>query len=79
MSILRVATRTVMERNACFLDSDDLGQLGTASPALYKVVSIALTPWAIWDPSVPSGTRWVGSPMGLNRPFAAHSDAGERG
>eukprot|EP00959_Pyramimonas_sp_CCMP1952_P442557 9264466-Pyramimonas_sp.AAC.1 len=67
-----------MERNACFLDNDDLGQLGAASSSLYKVVSIALTLWAIWDPAVPGGARWVGSPMVLNRPFAAHSDAGER-
>eukprot|EP00959_Pyramimonas_sp_CCMP1952_P275462 5757647-Pyramimonas_sp.AAC.1 len=32
MSVLRVATRPVMDRNACFLDNDDLGQLGAASP-----------------------------------------------
>ena len=71
MSVLRVATRPVMEREACFLDNDDLGQLGCASPLLYKVVSIALTMWAVWDPSVPGGGQWVGSPMVLNRAFEA--------
>eukprot|EP00959_Pyramimonas_sp_CCMP1952_P085457 1787565-Pyramimonas_sp.AAC.1 len=63
MSVLRVATRPVMERNACFLDNKYLGQLGTTSPSLYKVVSVALTLWAIWDPAAPGGARWVGSPM----------------
>eukprot|EP00959_Pyramimonas_sp_CCMP1952_P236677 4946325-Pyramimonas_sp.AAC.1 len=67
-----------MERNACFLDNNDIGQLGTASTSLYTVVSIALTLRAIWDPAVPGGARWVGSPVALNRPFAAHSDAEER-
>ena len=62
-----------MDREACFLDNDDLGQLGTASTFLYKVVSIALTLWAVWDPAVPGGARWVGSPMVLNRPFASSS------
>ena len=71
MSILRVATRPVMERGACFLDNDDLGQLGCASSLLYKVVSIALTMWAVWDPCVPGGGQWVGSPMVLNRAFVA--------
>ena len=73
MSVLRVATRPAMDREACFLDNDDLGQLGTASTFLYKVVSIALTLWAVWDPAVPGGARWVGSPMVLNRPFASSS------
>ena len=71
MSVLRVATRPVMEREACFLDNEDLGQLGTASTSLYRVVSIALTMWAIWDPVVPGWAQWVGSPMVLNRPFTA--------
>ena len=71
MSILRVATRPVMEREGCFLDNDDLGQLGNTSPLLYKVVSIALTMWAVWDPSVPGGGQWVGSCIVLNRVFAA--------
>ena len=70
MSVLRVATRPVMEREACFLDNDDLGQLGCSSTLLYRVVSIALTLWAVWDPAVPGGAQWVGSPMVLNRPFA---------
>eukprot|EP00959_Pyramimonas_sp_CCMP1952_P363276 7607440-Pyramimonas_sp.AAC.1 len=39
------------------------------------MVSIALTLWAIWGPSAPCGAQWVGSPMGLNRPFAAHRHA----
>ena len=52
-----------MEREACFLDNDDLGRLGCASTLLYKVVSIALTVWAVWDPAVPGGGQWVGSPM----------------
>ena len=60
-----------MEREACFLDNDDLGQLGSASPLLYKVVSIALTMWAVWDPSEPGGGQWVGSPVVLNRAFQA--------
>ena len=68
MSVLRAATRAVMEREACLLDNDDLGQLGTASTSLCKVFSIALAVWAIWDPIV---LQWVGSPMVLNRPFAA--------
>eukprot|EP00959_Pyramimonas_sp_CCMP1952_P384176 8051186-Pyramimonas_sp.AAC.1 len=76
MSILRVATRSVRERNACFLDNNDLGRLGTNSPSLYKVVSVALTLWAIWDPAAPGGARWVGSPLVLNWPFASLSDAG---
>eukprot|EP00959_Pyramimonas_sp_CCMP1952_P400810 8398619-Pyramimonas_sp.AAC.1 len=63
MSVLRVATWPVMDRNACFLDNNDLGQLGAASTSMYKVVSIALTLWAVWDPGVPGGARWVGSPM----------------
>eukprot|EP00959_Pyramimonas_sp_CCMP1952_P195400 4086020-Pyramimonas_sp.AAC.1 len=74
MSVLRVATRPVMDRNACFLDNDDLGQLGAASTYTYKVVSIALALWAIWDPRAPGGASWVGSPMVLNRPFASNSD-----
>eukprot|EP00959_Pyramimonas_sp_CCMP1952_P007654 159779-Pyramimonas_sp.AAC.1 len=72
MSMLRVATQPVLEPRACFLDDNDLGQLGAASTSLYKVVSIALTLWAIWAPDVPCGAQWVGSPMVLNRPFAAH-------
>ena len=71
MSVLRVATRPVMEREACFLDNDDLGQLGCSSTFLYRVVSIALTMWAVWDPAVPGGAQWVGSPMVLTRPFAS--------
>ena len=67
-SVLRTATRPVMEREACFIDNEDLWQLGTASARLYKVVSIALTMWAIWDPTV---VQWVGSPMVLDRLFAA--------
>ena len=67
-SVLRAATRPVMEREACFLDNEDLGQLGTATTRSYKVVSIALTMWAIWDPIV---FQWVGSPMVLDRQFAA--------
>eukprot|EP00959_Pyramimonas_sp_CCMP1952_P146436 3065475-Pyramimonas_sp.AAC.1 len=74
MSVLRVATRPVMDRNAGFLGNNDLGQLGAASTSLYKVVSIALTLWAIWGPAAPGGARWVGSPMVLNRPFASSSD-----
>eukprot|EP00959_Pyramimonas_sp_CCMP1952_P070139 1464230-Pyramimonas_sp.AAC.1 len=45
-SILRVATRPAMERNACFLGNNDLGQLVTTSPSQCKVVSVALTLWA---------------------------------
>eukprot|EP00959_Pyramimonas_sp_CCMP1952_P147799 3093279-Pyramimonas_sp.AAC.1 len=63
-----------MDRNACFLDNDDLGQLGAASTSTHKAVSIALTLWAIWDPRAPGGARWIGSPMVLNRPFASSSD-----
>ena len=55
MSILRVATRPVSERVRCFMDNDDLGQLGSASTLLYTTVSIALTLWAVWDPAVPGG------------------------
>ena len=65
-----------MEREACFLDNNDLGQLGCASTRLYKVGSIALITWAVWDPAVPGGGQWVGSPMVLDRPFAA--DAADR-
>ena len=68
--------RPVMEREACFLDNDDLGRLGCASTLLYKVVSIALTVWAVWDPAVPGGGQWVGSPMVLNRPFLADGSEG---
>ena len=64
--VLRVATRPVMERDACFLDNEDLGQLGIASARLYKVVSVALTTWAVWDPTM---AQWVGSPVVLDRPF----------
>eukprot|EP00959_Pyramimonas_sp_CCMP1952_P043601 911531-Pyramimonas_sp.AAC.1 len=74
MSVLRVATRPVMDQNACFLDNDDLGQLGAAFTYTYKVVSIAFTLWAIWDPRAPGGARWVGSPMALSRPFASNCD-----
>eukprot|EP00959_Pyramimonas_sp_CCMP1952_P151372 3167330-Pyramimonas_sp.AAC.1 len=63
MSMLRAATQPVSERYAGILEDNDLGQLGTASTALYKVASIALTLWAIWAPSVPCGAQWVGSPM----------------
>ena len=73
MSILRVATQPVTEREACFLDNDDLGQLGCTSTSQYKVVSIALTMWAIWDPSVPEGGQWVGSPLVLDRFFTANT------
>eukprot|EP00959_Pyramimonas_sp_CCMP1952_P032305 677989-Pyramimonas_sp.AAC.1 len=75
MSMLRVATQPATERSACFLDNNDLGQLGTTPTSLCKVVSIALTLWAIWGPSVPSGAQWVGSPMVLDRPSAAHRHA----
>ena len=75
MSVLRVATLPVPERASCFLDNNDLGQLGCSSTLLYKVVSSALTVWAIWDPAVPGGGQWVGSPMVLNRQFAADSSA----
>ena len=51
-----------------FLDNEDLGQFGTASTRSYKVVSIALTMGAFWDPTV---VQWVGSPMVLDRLFAA--------
>ena len=71
MSILRVATRPVSERVRCFMDNDDLGQLGSASTLLYTTVSIALTLWAVWDPAVPGGGQWVGSPLVLRRPFLA--------
>eukprot|EP00959_Pyramimonas_sp_CCMP1952_P090362 1891391-Pyramimonas_sp.AAC.1 len=40
---------------------------------MYKVVSFALTLWAIWDLRAPGGARWIGSPMVLNRPFASSS------
>eukprot|EP00959_Pyramimonas_sp_CCMP1952_P015181 321331-Pyramimonas_sp.AAC.1 len=39
VSMLRVATQPVSERRACFLDDNDLGQLGAASTSSYKVVS----------------------------------------
>ena len=71
MSILRIATAPVPERARCFMDNDDLGQLGSASTLLYTTVSIALTLWAVWDPAVPGGGQWVGSPMALRRPFIA--------
>ena len=71
MSILRVATKPVPERARCFMDNDDLGQLGSASTLLYTTVSIALTLWAVWDPAVPGGGQWIGSPMVLRRPFLA--------
>ena len=69
MSILRTATQPVEERQVCFLDNNDLGQLGCTSTSQYKVVSIALTMWAIWDPSVPEGGQMVGSPLVLDRFF----------
>ena len=69
MAILRTATHPVGERQVCFLDNNDLGQLGCASTSQYKVVSIALTMWAIWDPSVPEGGQMVGSPLVLDRFF----------
>ena len=65
-----------MEREACFLDNNDLGRLGCTSSLLYKVVSIALTMWAVWDPAVPGGGQWVGSPMVLNRSFVADTTDG---
>ena len=65
--MLRVATHPVMEREACFLGNEDLGQLSTASTSLYKVVSIALTIWAIWEPTL---SMWVGSSSALDRSFA---------
>ena len=71
MSILRVATVPIPERARCFIDNDDLGQLGSAGTLLYATVSIALTLWAVWDPSVPGGGQWVGSPIALRRPFLA--------
>ena len=77
MSILRVATRPGMEREGCFLDNDDLGQLGCSSTLLYSVVSVSLTIWAVWDPSVPGGGQWVGSPMALQRPFHANGNTDE--
>ena len=77
MAILRIATKPVVEREACFLDNDDLGRLGGTGTLLYKVVSIALTLWAVWDPAVPGGGRWVGSPMVLRRSFLADEDGPE--
>ena len=77
MAILRIATKPVVEREACFMDNDDLGRLGGTGTLLYKVVSIALTLWAVWDPAVPGGGRWVGSPMVLRRPFLADADEPE--
>ena len=71
MSILRVANVPISQRARCFLDNDDLGHLGCASTLLYATVSIALTRWAVWDPSVPGRGQWVGSPMALRRPFLA--------
>eukprot|EP00959_Pyramimonas_sp_CCMP1952_P409047 8572173-Pyramimonas_sp.AAC.1 len=63
MSMPRVATQPVSERKACFLEDNDLGQLGAASTQLYRVASIALTLWATLAPDVPCGAQWVGSPM----------------
>ena len=71
MSILRVATAPVPERVRCFMDNDDLGQLGSASTLLYTTVSIALTLWAVWGPAIPGGGQWIGSPVVLRRPFLA--------
>ena len=71
MSVLQHATRPVAQRPRCFLDNDDLGQLGVCSTRLYLVVSISLTLWAVWDPSVPGEGQWVGSPLALRRPFRA--------
>ena len=77
MSILRVATVPIPERARCFMDNDDLGQLGSASTLLYATVSIALTLWAVWDPSVPGGGQWVGSPMAFRRPFLADGSSSD--
>ena len=74
MSILRIATKPVAQREACLLDNIDLGRLGCVSTLLYKTVSIALTLWAVWDPVAPGGARWIGSPMVLRRPFLADMD-----
>ena len=77
MTILRVANTPVSERARCFIDNDDLGQLGCASTLLYATVSIALTLWAVWDPSVPGGGQWVGSPMAFRRPFLADGSSSD--
>ena len=79
MSILRAATAPLLARPRCFLDNDDLGHLGSASTLLYSAVSIALTLWAVWDPSVPGGGQWVGSPLALRRPFLADGNMAEAG
>ena len=73
MAILQTATQPVKDRPTCFLENDDLGILGCASTSLYKVVSIALTLWAIWDPYVPGGGQMVGSPLVLDRFFQANT------
>ena len=76
MSVLQEATAPLSRRPRCFLDNDDLGQLGVCSTRLYLVVSISLTLWAVWDPSVPGEGQWVGSPLALRRPFrAGHASA----
>ena len=77
MSILRTATAPLLERPRCFLDNNDLGQLGSCSTLLYSVVSTGLTLWAVWDPSVPGGGQWVGSPMALQRSFHANGNTDE--
>ena len=77
MNVLRAATLPLSQRPRCFLDNDDLGQLGCSNTLLYSVVSIGLTLWAVWDPSVPGGGQWVGSPMALQRPFHANGNTDE--
>ena len=77
MNVLQAATLPLSQRPRCFLDNDDLGQLGCSRALLYSLVSVGLTLWAVWDPSVPGGGQWVGSPMALQRPFHANGGANE--
>ena len=77
MHATRAATLPLSQRPRCFLDNDDLGQLGCSSTLLYSVVSVSLTIWAVWDPSVPGGGQWVGSPMALQRAFLANCNTHE--
>ena len=79
MGPLRATTMPLSQRPRCFLDNDDLGQLGCSNTLLYSVVSIGLTLWVVWDPSVPGGGQWVGSPVALPRSFYADGNTAEAG
>ena len=79
MNVLQAATLPLSQRPRCFLDNDDLGRLGCSNALLYSVVSVGRTLWAVWDPSVPGGGQWVGSPLALRRSFYADGNTTEAG